>query len=338
MATKIAIIGMGLIGSSIGLALKKSKGIGGLKIVGHDREPMAAKGANRIGAMDSSEWNMPAAVRDASMVILSTPVVAMKEVMETIAPHLLEGCVVTDTGSTKADVMTWAEEILPSNVSFVGGHPLAGKEASGPDAAESKLFENATYCIIPSARAKRDAVQSVIKIVKLIGATPFFIDVKEHDSFVAAVSHLPLVLSSALVASTTKSPAWHEMARLAASGYRDLTRLASGDPEMNRDICLTNAKEIAPWLDRLITELLEVKRYIEESNDEALTHYFLQNYQQREKWMAGVPLGPSTFGDVDIPSAGEQMGSLLFGQLMSQKAKALLAQYEKPQDLGRKKY
>ena len=332
LPTKIAIIGLGLIGASMGMALKRSKGIAGLKITGHDREPGSARVASKKGAVDSTERSLPATVHNADLVIIATPVMAAKEVMEIIAPHLQEGCIVTDTASTKADVLKWAEELLPEHVSFVGGHPLAGKESSGPEAAEANLFQDARYCVIPGARAKKGSVQTVVNLAELVGAKPFFLDAHEHDSFVAGVSHLPIVLSSALVASATKSPSWHEISRLAASGFRDVTRLAAGDPEMNRDICITNAGEIAPWVDRLIVELLEIRRHLQEGDGEALTQHFLSTHLEREKWMAGVPLGPQTGPTVELPNVGDRMTSMLFGDLMAGKAKDMMKQYEQPEE------
>ena len=112
------------------------------------------------------------------------------------------------------------------------------------------------YCVLPSIRSAKWAVQAVLSLVEALGAKPYFVDAQEHDSYVAAVSHLPIALSAALVASTAESPSWMEMSRLAATGYRDVSRLASGDPEMNRDICLTNANEISTWIDRAVLKLL----------------------------------------------------------------------------------
>lgn len=334
MAT-IAILGTGLIGTSLGLAIKQSK-LEGIKIVGHDREPTASKTAQKRGAVDTVEWNIIKAVREADMVIVATPVLAIKEVMEQIAPHLPEECVVTDTGSTKAQVLQWADDILPPRANFVGGHPLAGKELSGPDAAQGDLFRGASYCIIPSRKAAPWAVQAVVTLVEAIGAKPFFVDPGEHDSFVAAVSHLPLTLSAALVSSTTKSPAWHEMARLAASGYRDLTRLASGDPQMSRDICITNSREIAGWVDRLIAELTELRRHLQDSNEEALARFFARTYEEREKWVAGVPLGPSATANVRVPGVTEQLSSIFLGELLAKKSRDLLQQYEKQPDQAKR--
>ena len=336
MSANVTIIGMGLIGTSIGMALKRSKSVS-LKIVGHDREPTNSREAQKKGAIDAIEWNLPASVQDANMVIIATPISAMKDVMELASLRLRDDCVVTDTGSTKSQVLKWAEECLPRKVSFVGGHPMAGKEKSGPEAADGGLFQNAAYCVIPGASARPQAVHEVVAMTTLIGARPFFLDAKEHDSFVAAVSHLPLIVSSALVGATTRSPSWHEMARLAASGYRDVTRLASGDPLMNRDICVTNSPEVAQWVDRLVLELLEFRKLLGDTpNVDALGKYFLNVHGEREKWVDGVPLRPGV-PDVDVPGPTAQMSSMIFGELMAQKARTLMKQSDTDDAKGKKK-
>lgn len=333
--SNITIIGLGLIGTSIGLALKKAKQPN-LKITGHDREPTSSRTAQKMNAIDSLEWNVGKSVRNADMVIIATPVLAIKEVMEYIAPQLPEECVVTDTGSTKTRILQWAKEILPGHVSFVGGHPLAGKEESGPKAADASLFEGADYCVIPAPNAAPWATQAVVSIVDLVGAKPFFIEAGEHDSFAAAVSHLPMAISAALVASTTKSPSWHEMAKMATTGYRDISRLASGDPEMNRDICVTNASELAPWVDRVITELLELRRCLDESDEKGVAQFFAHVYEEREKWMAGVTQAPTGAATVALPGAAEQMSSLLLGDLLARKSREMMSRYE-TEESGKKK-
>ncbi len=225
---RVTIVGMGLIGTSIGLGLKKAK-LDEIELLGTDMDSSASGKASRKGAVDKINRNLAASVEGARLVILATPVMAMKEVMQVIGSSLEEGCTVTDTGSTKAEIMGWAKEYLPSHVSFVGGHPMAGKEQSGPDAAEDSLFQGTTYCILPGDGARPEAVKTVTSLAEALGATPLFMDVQEHDSFVAAASHLPMVLSTALVTSLAKSPSWPEISSLASSGFRDVSRLASGE-------------------------------------------------------------------------------------------------------------
>ena len=278
----ITIIGLGLIGGSIGMALKRA-GVGG--IIGYARNPEKARRAVELGAIDRAEENLISAADKADIVILTTPVLAMRDILKQIGNHLKSGCVVTDTGSTKAKVMAWAEEYLPSLVSFIGGHPMAGKELSGIEAAEANLFHNRPYCLVPSPKASPEAVQSVVNLVNRLGARPLFITAREHDEFVAGISHLPLLLSAALVSATSKSPSWEPMSKLASTGYRDLTRLASQSPEMNRDICLTNQENILAWIDRFIEELSLFRQLIAEGKGEALERAFIQARQARQRWL-----------------------------------------------------
>lgn len=335
MATKISIIGLGLIGTSIGLALKSMKSKD-LEIVGHDKEPTVGRAARSRGAVSSVEWNLFKCVDGADMVIIATPAVAIKEVLEQIAAHLPEDCVVTDTGSTKQQVLEWAREILPKKIHFVGGHPMAGKEESGPQAAEPSLFKGANYCVFPSVQAPKWAVQAVLSLIDNLGAKPYFIDPQEHDSYVAAVSHLPIALSAALVASTTESPSWLEMSKLAASGYRDVSRLASGDPEMNRDICITNRTEISTWIDRVVLKLLDLKKHLVENDDENVARLFAEVFEEREKLMAGA-VGPVE-SSPELPTLSQNMQAFFVGDLLARKGKALLQQYEKdPLRQGKRK-
>ncbi len=319
---KVTIVGLGLIGGSIGLALKAAK-LENVQIVGHDKEPSASAKASKRGAVDKTEWNLINAVEGASVVIIATPVMAIKEVMQQVASYLREGAVVTDTGSTKASILQWSSEILPSHVSFVGGHPMAGKETPGIDGAEATLFKDKTYCIIPGKNATEQAVRSVVSMAELLGANPFFIDAAEHDSYVAAVSHLPIVLSAALATATSRSPSWKEMSRLAASGYKDLTRLAMGDPEMNRDICLTNPDSIVRWIDNLVDELAVYRKQVLEGKQDTLKETFDKAYEARDRWLQGkIDDKPSLMAQ--IPGAGERMAGLLISDRLAQRSRQML--------------
>jgi len=278
---RIAIIGLGLIGGSMGLSLRKKAD---LEVVGFARRGEVASRALELGAVDRTEGDLLAAVRGADLVLIATPVMAMKDIMAKIGESLDKGCIVTDVASTKAQVMGWAEERLPSWISFVGGHPMAGKETSGIEAADADLFIGCTYCLMPGRSATKEATDKVEGLVRQIGAKPLFIDASEHDMLVAAVSHLPMVISSALVSMATKSPLWDDMSKLAATGYRDLTRLASGSPEMSRDICLTNREFILRWIDEYSKELEKFRHLISEGSEE-LGEAFLQARERREGWL-----------------------------------------------------
>jgi prephenate dehydrogenase len=280
---RLAIIGLGLIGGSLGLALKQANWRQ-TEIVGYVRRHEAGSLALKLGAVDKVESNLSEAVKGASIVIIATPVLTIRDILSQIAPDLSDDSIVTDTASTKLRVMQWAEELLPREINFVGGHPMAGKETSGVGAASADLFHNCTYCLTPASRAKSAAVQTVKEMVKGLGAIPLTITAEEHDSLVAGISHLPLLLSVALVSATTKSPSWQQMSRLAASGYRDLTRLASGNPKVNAHICLSNAAAIVSWIDAFSEELQRLRKLVADESIEIEKALALAN-EARQKWL-----------------------------------------------------
>lgn len=285
---RIAIIGTGLIGGSIGLALKAAA-LPGTDIVGHDRDRGNAKLAERLGAIDRAEHNLPAAVSGAGLVIIATPILAVREVMQQIAPHLAEGAIVTDTASTKSAVMQWAADVLPKHISFIGGHPMAGKETAGVQNAEAGLFRGRAYCICPSIDAAPGAVESLMGLARVIGAEPLFIDADEHDQYAAAVSHLPLMVSTALFSLLRSSPAWPDIGPMASSGFRDVTRLASGDPAMSHGIWLTNREAVIHWLDRMTEELRRFRDMLKDARDEDLLQTFVRAQVERETFLAQPP-------------------------------------------------
>ncbi|MQF83115.1 prephenate dehydrogenase/arogenate dehydrogenase family protein, partial [SAR202 cluster bacterium AD-802-E10_MRT_200m] len=209
----------------------------------------------------------------------------------------------------------------------VGGHPMAGRESSGPEAAEATLFDGATYAICATPSAESQAVQTLASMVETIGATPFFIGAEEHDSYVAAVSHLPFILSVALVACTSDSPSWDDISTLAASGYRDITRLASGDPVMHRDICVTNQESIIKWIDQFITYLYKFRNDVRDDPD-AVELAFISAWQARSRWLSGAKVNQSTVS-ADIPSANDSMMGLVMGDRMSSRLRELNEKFGK---------
>ena len=317
---KIAIIGTGLIGTSLALALRQSS-LRDLEVVGTDADRQARRGAEKRKAFHRVENRLYNTIGGADIVVLATPVLAMKEVMELIGPELVEGCVVTDVGSSKKVVLEWAAQILPKTVDFVGGHPMSGKEEAGPEAAEADLFQGKTYCVVPSAGVSQQAVGEVTTMIEAIGAIPYFIGVEEHDSFVAAASHLPFLLSTALVGCTSKSANWEDIAQLASTGYRDITRLASGDSVMHRDICLTNSQPIVSWIDAFIKELYEFRKILEAEphpDGEVVKGVFDQVADARASWLAGEATAKArmaTRNQEAMPSFGESMQSMFMGDI-----------------------
>jgi prephenate dehydrogenase len=279
----VTIIGLGLIGGSIGLALTQGKKPS-WEIVGYSRRQETVANALSLGAIERGETNLRDAVGQADLVIIATPVLTVGEIFSKIAPHLPSGCVVTDTASTKVQVMKWAKEVLPPTVYFIGGHPMAGREAYGIQAATAELLEGCTYCLTPSDKASEKSIDTVIGMTEKLGAVPFFIDAREHDNLVAGVSHLPMLLSAALASLTTTNPSWSKMSKLAASGYHDLTRLASGNPEVNSHICLSNQEAIVYWIDKFSQELATYRQLVAEG-DKRLEQALAEANRARQEWL-----------------------------------------------------
>lgn len=279
----VTIIGLGLIGGSIGLALRQGNEPE-WEIVGYSRRQETVANALSSGAIERGEADLKDAVKQADFVIIATPVLTVKEIFSEIAPHLPSGCIVTDTASTKVQVMKWAEEILPPTVDFIGGHPMAGKETYGIEAAEAELFRGCIYCLTSSEKTSPKSMDTLEGMVKKLEAIPLLIDAQEHDKLVAGISHLPMLLSAALVSLTTKNPSWSKMSKLAASGYHDLTRLASGNPEVNSHICLSNKEAIVNWMDKFSQELERYRQLMAEG-DKRLEQALTEANKARQEWL-----------------------------------------------------
>lgn len=325
---RIAIVGLGLIGSSIGLGLRRWSeenvrgGQPALDVIGFDSNLDRQSQAKKIGAVDRTEWELRKVVENADLVILAAPVLALKEILGDIAPLLKHGAAVTDAASTKADVLIWADELLPRTVNFVGGHPMAGKETS-IEGADGGLFRGATWCICPSVQASDDAIRTVLGMVNALGAEPYFVDPNEHDAYVAGVSHLPFVASTALMNALSADSSWRDMKTLTAGGFRDMTRLASGSPEMHRDVVMTNRAAVQRWLDAYVSELRAFQEMLADSEEDAneqLLAFFTTGRDRRAEWAVQTSREAELLGGTGNDGEGDgfsgQMGRMLFGGFM----------------------
>ncbi len=283
MFSRVAIIGLGLIGGSMGLALREARAA--KEVIGYDLGKGVCDCARKMGAIDQCSSTPADAVCGAELVILATPVRAIHALFRDIAPLLSPETVVTDVASTKMEVINWAEELLPSSVTFVGGHPMAGKEMCGVEAAEASLFHDRIYCLTPTPRTSSAAVRKVCALVDVLGAHVRFLEATEHDRLVAAISHLPFLASVALMNTVAEDSAWQEASLLAASGFRDASRLAAGSPEMYRDICLTNGTAIAQQLDEYIANLRMLRERIV-AREKKIDEIFRKAQHLRLEWEA----------------------------------------------------
>ena len=321
--TQLAILGTGLIGASIGLGLKAAEGTEDIEIVGFDTSREREREAERRKAIDRRGSSLRQTVQGAALVVISTPVLATREVMEEIASSLTVGAIVTDTGSTKAQVMSWAEELLPNSVNFVGSHPMAGKTEFGPAAAEATLFQDARWVVVPSRSASSDAVETVSGLATALGAKPMFMDAAEHDAYAAAISHLPMFAASAIFRLVRDSEAWPELSLLAASGFKDTTRLAGTDELMSHDIAVTNREQVVHWLQRLRGAIYDLEDMITDPNrdEEFLRHLAQLNIDH-------IAFHDGQIGRVEIDQKGSGipvpgMTDMLLGGALSERLRQM---------------
>lgn len=327
---QVTIVGLGLIGASIGLGLRRWATNEGkrqpvLSITGFDTDLEHQNYAKKINAVDRTEWDLPKAARDADLVVIAVPPLAVRGVLEALADLLKPGAVVTDVTSTKADVLSWADEILPEHTHFIGGHPMAGKSQS-IEGADADLFQKASWCVVPSVKADENAVQTVLGMVSALGAEPTFVDAHEHDGFVGAVSHLPFMLSIALMHSVSKDPAWRDMKLLSSTGFQDVSRLSGGSPEMHRDICVTNRAAVVRWMDAAIDDLQHMRSLIAAGTgetDETLLAIFEEARDARASWATAErgsgELVQDTGSELHDVSMTGQFNQMLFGSMFRRK-------------------
>jgi len=278
MIERLTIIGTGLIGGSLGLAWGRRRP--DLTIVGHDR-PDVLEQAEERGAIDVKAADPVSAVTDADLVVLATPLATTLHLLDTIADHLPEGSLVTDVASVKQPVLEQAQDVLPDHVRYLGGHPMAGGEHSGIDHADPLLFENAAYALCLPGDTDEQALEAslapVVDLVEASGGRPLVLDAAHHDRLVAAVSHVPQLLSVALVnlVATTEDEDDGELAlQLAGGGFRDMTRIAASPFEMWKNVLVGNEGAIHDALSHLRRHLREMRNRLMEEDLEALEDLF----------------------------------------------------------------
>ncbi|MCS4183092.1 prephenate dehydrogenase [Salinibacter ruber] len=278
MIERLTVIGTGLIGGSLGLAWAQRQPE--ITIVGHDR-PEVLERAEERGAIDEKAADPLSAVADTDLVVLATPLATTVRLLDTIADALPEGCFVTDVASVKEPVLDQAADVLPDHATFLGGHPMAGAEHSGIDHADPLLFENAVYSLcLPEdtdEAALDEGLAPLVELIEATGSRPLVLDAPRHDRLVAATSHVPQLLSVALVnlVATTEDDADRDLAlQLAGGGFRDMTRIASSPFDVWRDVLVGNERAIHDALSRLRRGLRTLRNRLIEEDLDALEDAF----------------------------------------------------------------
>ncbi|MCU7796020.1 MAG: prephenate dehydrogenase/arogenate dehydrogenase family protein [Candidatus Thiodiazotropha sp. (ex Myrtea spinifera)] len=287
MIERLAVIGVGLIGGSVALALRET---GSVKtVVGCGRSEENLIQAKRLGIVDHYTHDVGEAVEGADMVLLAVPLGAMRETLSGMRDHLQSNAVVTDAGSVKGSVIEDLREVFGEVPSwFVPGHPIAGTERSGADAAFASLYQNRRVILTPTSETEAKAVSRVAEMWRQCGADITRMPVAHHDEILAATSHLPHMLAFSLVDSLARLKENDEIFRYAAGGFRDFTRIASSNPVMWRDICLANQDHLSAMLTRFADELHELAAILEQGDSEGLLEIFERAKQARDRYIDGV--------------------------------------------------
>ncbi len=283
---QVAILGLGLIGASLGLSLKRDPSPP--RVVGFDIRSESLRSAARSGAIDRSCGTLPEVCNGSDVVVLAAPVQAILELIPEIGPHLDQGTLVTDMGGTKSEIVRVAETALPPGVGFVGGHPLPGRLTVGVGQASASLYPGARYCLTPSGNTPAWAVERAIELVERVGSQPLFLDPDEHDALLAAASHLPYFASAALFSAVAEQKSWPDVSGLAAGGFRSTTSLVDADPAMWADVAGSNRENIVRQLDGLIGRLQRIREAIQ-ADDGSLIQELRSAQERHQAWISGQP-------------------------------------------------
>ncbi len=288
----VTVIGTGVIGTSLGLALKQ-QGDDSLRMVAHDKELVNAKESAKMGAFDKTEWNLINACEQADLIILAIPTNGVKHTFEAIAPYLKEGVVVSDTTRNKLAALAWAKEFLPDHAHFVGGDPIVHPAGSGYKHASADLFKGRLYCLTPASSIHEDAVQVMTGIVNLIGGESFFLDAAEHDGLVTATELLPNLLGTTLINTLSEQISWRETRKLAGSLFERVSSGAEGDPDTLAAAYLENRETLLHWLDQYATRLNEIRSLLMADDDphEAIAQVSDKAIVTRRNWLKDFQKG-----------------------------------------------
>lgn len=290
---KLAIIGVGLIGGSLGLCLKDKLG-DKIFITGLCRSEKSMKRAKELGAVDLATSDLKIVVQDADIVFLSPPVLQIVPMVKKILPFLKSGAIITDAGSTKQFIWQELKKILPNDVFYIAGHPMTGKEKSGVEVADKNLFKGKAYVIAEDTSAPPAALEKLMDVLKLTEANFLTIDIAKHDRCASIISHVPHLTAAALV--TLLNNAGNDLdscLKLVGGGFKDTTRIASSNADMWADICMTNGDAIANHLRDLQNILGNVIEAIERHDRQAVHDYFAKSKERRDKILETITFDPN---------------------------------------------
>jgi prephenate dehydrogenase len=285
---KVTLAGVGLLGGSLGLALKQRK-LADL-VVGFVRRQESIKECETYGAVDSATMDLHEGISGAELVVLCTPIAKMQSLVKQMRPALAKGAIVTDVGSVKGSVVRELEDLVAKQGgTFIGSHPMAGAERMGVAAARGDLFNNAVCIVTPTSKSNKAAVENVEELWRSVGARPLRMSPELHDELVSRSSHLPHVLAATLANAVLDPKQPKQQGALCANGFRDTTRIASGSPEMWRDIALANRENLISALDSFIEDLRNFRRFLKSKDEKAISKFFDIAKKRRDQWVGSAP-------------------------------------------------
>ncbi|MCA1063179.1 prephenate dehydrogenase [Rossellomorea aquimaris] len=322
MEGTVLVIGMGLIGGSIALCIKNEHP--DARIVGHDVNQKEVRLGMSLGIIDEMSLSLQESAEQADLIIISTPVFQTEKIIEQFQSFTLkESVIITDTGSTKEQIMKCSERLTEKGIQFIGGHPMAGSHKSGVAAAKKILFENAFYMLTPGHGTTDKNVEELQEWLKGTHAKFLVVDPREHDELTGTISHFPHIVAASLVHQAKASSVQHPyLRRLAAGGFRDITRIASSNPTMWKDITLQNREVLLSILDQWKSEMDEVMNIIEENDSKRILDYFSEAKIFRDDLpileKGAIPSFYDLFVDVpDYPGVISEVTAYLAGENIS---------------------
>ncbi|MFH1406926.1 MAG: prephenate dehydrogenase [Candidatus Omnitrophota bacterium] len=267
MFNRVAIIGVGLIGGSLGLALKKKRLA--KRIIGVARHKRSVLEAKKLNAIDEGSLDVRKALKNADLAVFATPALSISSLISNNKRSIKRGAVLMDVASTKEAILKKIENTVPKNTAFVGAHPLAGSEKNGVRYANADLFKNSICILTRTKKTNAAAFNKMAKLWKLLGARVVVLSAPAHDKILAQVSHLPHIVAVALIKAVDRNSL-----KFAAGGFRDTTRIAAGEPAMWRDICLTNKAKLVKAIDRYVKAIAQLRKDIAGGNSTELMRRF----------------------------------------------------------------
>lgn len=329
MTVQITIIGLGQIGSSIGLALK-ARNVN-VHLLGHDKDPQVEKEAQKAGAVDEVKHNLPSSVRDAKIVILALPLEGIRETLRIISPDLQAGVLVLDTAPAKATVAAWARELLPAGSFYIGFTPAINPEylhgtEFGVNAARADLFEKGLVAINAPLGTPGNVFNLAAELVTLLGSLPLFIDTAEADGIFAAMHTLPQLVAAALLDATVDKPGWQEARKLAGRPFASVTAgIAYHDDVASlRESAIENRENVVRLLNSYISALIRLRDEIDANDRDALAAHLQDSLQGRIRWFDERHAAEWLNRDaqtIDAPSFGDRVNQMLFGSAVTDRQK-----------------